>query len=63
MKAIQKLPDGYRTVFNLYEVDGYSHKEISQMLDISEASSRSQLSRAKVSLQKQLLKNHEVKAS
>ncbi|MCG8581307.1 MAG: hypothetical protein MI866_15400 [Bacteroidales bacterium] len=48
------LPDGYRTVFNLYAIEGYSHKEISEILDISESASRSQLSRARVILQKQL---------
>lgn len=51
MEAIQALPLGYQTVFNLYAIDGYSHKEIGVMLNISEASSRSQLSRAKKALQ------------
>ena len=45
--AIARLPTGYCLVFNLFEVDGYSHAEIAKALDISEASSRSQLSRAK----------------
>ena len=46
-KAILALPDGYRTVFLLVEVEGYSHKEVARMLDISEGTSKSQLSRAK----------------
>jgi RNA polymerase sigma-70 factor (ECF subfamily) len=44
---LQKLPTGYRTVFNLYAIEGYSHQEIGEMLDISESTSRSQLSRAR----------------
>ena len=46
-KAILSLPDGYRTVFLLIEVEGYSHKEVGRMLDITEGTSKSQLSRAK----------------
>ena len=44
---MQQLPDGYRTVFNLYSVEGYSHKEIAGILDISENTSKSQLSKAR----------------
>lgn len=51
MKLIQDLSPGYRTVFNLYVVEGYTHKEIGDMLGISEGTSKSQLSRAKVILQ------------
>lgn len=51
MALIQQLSPGYRTVFNLYVVEGYSHKEIADMLGISEGTSKSQLSRAKVILQ------------
>ena len=54
IKLIAELPDGYRTVFNLFVVDGYSHKEISKMLGINKASSRSQLSRAKQLLKEKL---------
>ncbi|MEL6253140.1 MAG: sigma-70 family RNA polymerase sigma factor [Bacteroidota bacterium] len=54
--CIATLPDGYRTVFNLYAVDGYSHQEIGQMLGIGANSSRSQLSRAKQLLKKKLYK-------
>lgn len=47
LDMVAELPDGYRTVFNLYCLDGYSHKEIAQQLGISEKSSSSQLARAK----------------
>lgn len=47
LDLINQLPPGYRTVFNLYVVDGYDHEEIAKMLNISTAGSRSQLSRAK----------------
>ena len=53
---ILSLPEGYRTVFLLIEVEGYSHREVSQMLEISEGTSKSQLSRAKKLLQKKLIK-------
>ena len=46
-KLLQMLPEGYRTVFNLYAIEGYSHQEISEMFDISESTSRSQLCRAR----------------
>jgi len=51
MVLIQQLSPGYRTVFNMYVVEGYTHKEIADMLGISEGTSKSQLSRAKVILQ------------
>lgn len=51
MALIQQLPNGYRTVFNLYVVEGYSHREIGTLLGISEGSSRSQLSKARNTLQ------------
>jgi len=51
MSLIQELSPGYRTVFNLYVIEGYTHKEIGDMLGISEGTSKSQLSRAKVILQ------------
>ena len=54
LKLIKQLPMGYRTVFNLNVIEGYSHKEIAELLDISEGTSRSQLARAKGVLQKQL---------
>ncbi len=56
LKLINRLPDGYRTVFNLYAIEGYSHAEISQTLGISEGTSKSQLSRARMLLQSSLKK-------
>lgn len=44
---IQELPDGYRMVFNMYAIEGYSHREIGETLQISEGASKSQLSRAR----------------
>ncbi|NPA34661.1 MAG: RNA polymerase sigma factor [Chlorobi bacterium] len=52
ISLIQRLPEGYRTVFNLYVIEGFSHKEIAQMLGISEGTAKSQLSRAKNLLRK-----------
>ncbi|HET9486650.1 MAG TPA: sigma-70 family RNA polymerase sigma factor [Chryseosolibacter sp.] len=54
LKMIDKLPPGYRIVFNMYAIDGYSHKEIAGQLGISENTSKSQLSRARHFLQKLL---------
>ena len=56
MQLIEKLPVGYRTVFNLFAVEGYSHKEISEMMGIDEGTSRSQLAKARKSLQEMLEK-------
>lgn len=47
MKIVQELPDGYRTVFNMFAIEGYSHKEIAKKLGITENTSKSQYSRAK----------------
>ena len=58
--AINQLPDGYRVVFNLYTMEGYDHKEIAQILEVSEATSKSQYSRAKKRL-RELLKDGMVK--
>lgn len=57
MRIIQSLPDGYRTVFNLYAIEGYSHKEIAEILEITESTSKSQYSRAK-SLLRNILEKH-----
>jgi RNA polymerase sigma-70 factor (ECF subfamily) len=54
MNMIQDLPTGYRTIFNLYAIEGYSHKEIADMLNINENTSKSQLSRARTLLQKKI---------
>ena len=51
MKLIAQLPPGFRTVFNMYAVEGFSHKEIGEMLGISETTSRTQFSRARAWLQ------------
>ncbi len=51
MKVVQNLPEGYRTVFNLFVVDGFSHKEISEKLNINENTSKSQLFKARKQLQ------------
>jgi len=55
LSTIQQLPPGYRMVFNLYAIEGYSHKEISEKLDISENTSKTQLLKARKSLRKKLL--------
>ncbi len=57
-KAINQLPDGYRTVFVMVEVEGYPHKEIAQMLEISEGTSKSQLFHAKKKL-RSILKSYD----
>lgn len=57
LKLIEALPTGYRTVFNLYAIEGFSHAEIAETLGITESTSKSQLSRARVILQNALLAN------
>jgi RNA polymerase sigma-70 factor (ECF subfamily) len=52
---VRKLPDGARIIFNLYAVEGYTHKEIAEMINISEGTSKSQFSRGKQLLQKMIL--------
>ena len=54
INMVNDLPAGYRIVFNMYAIDGYSHKEIAESLGISESTSKSQLSRARTYLQKVL---------
>lgn len=56
LKLIARLPDGYRIVFNLYAIEGYSHKEIADMLGIQESTSRSQLVKARKMLQAEIAK-------
>ena len=58
MQLLMKLPVGYRTVFNMFAIEGYSHAEIALLLDISEGTSKSQLSRARAQLQNQLTALH-----
>ncbi|MBS1635089.1 MAG: RNA polymerase sigma factor [Bacteroidetes bacterium] len=57
LKILHMLPDGYRTVFNMYVIEGYSHKEIGEILGISEGTSKSQLAKGKNHL-KQLLNKY-----
>jgi RNA polymerase sigma-70 factor (ECF subfamily) len=56
VECIRLLPVGYKTVLNLYAIEGYSHKEIASILDIEESTSRSQYTRAKSMLEDVLLK-------
>lgn len=60
MELIMTLPPGFRTVFNMYAIEGYSHKEIAQMLGITETTSRTQLSRARIWLQEKIKKREDV---
>jgi RNA polymerase sigma-70 factor (ECF subfamily) len=61
LKLIQKLPDGYRIVFNMYAIEGYSHKEIAEYLQVSEGTSKSQLSKAKKMLRHQIEEMFKIK--
>ena len=54
MELVMSLPPGFRTVFNMYSIEGYSHKEIGEILGISETTSRTQLSRARIWLKNKL---------
>ena len=56
LKMIHSLPEGFRVVFNLFAIEGYSHKEIAIQLGISEGTSKSQLSRARRQLQDMIIK-------
>ncbi len=58
MQLVQTLPDGYRTIFNLYIIEGYQHNEIAEMLGISEGTSKSQLARARNFLIKLIQQNN-----
>ena len=60
MELVMSLPTGFRTVFNMYAVEGYSHKEIAQILGISEVTSRSQFSRARTLLQSKIKERENV---
>jgi RNA polymerase sigma-70 factor (ECF subfamily) len=55
-KLVLQLPTGYRTVFNLFVIEGYNHKEIAEMLNISESTSKSQLNKARKKLQEKIIK-------
>ena len=60
LSMINGLPDGYRLVFNLYVLEGYPHEEIAQMLGIQPGTSRSQLVKARLLLQKQIIASQKV---
>lgn len=60
LNMVAALPAGYRTIFNLYAIEGYSHREIGELLGISENTSKSQLSRGRSLLQKRLLQAEEM---
>jgi RNA polymerase sigma factor (sigma-70 family) len=57
---MQHMPEGYRMVFNLYAVEGYTHKEIGEMLNIAEGTSKSQFSRARMFMQQLLAKHYKI---
>lgn len=59
MQLVHDLPAGFRTVFNMFAIEGYSHKEISEALGITESTSRSQYTRAKQLLQKKIKELYE----
>lgn len=60
LEIIQQLPDRYQLVFNLYVLDGYSHKEVAEMLEISVGTSKSNLARARNILKEKLQTNQEL---
>lgn len=60
MMLIHQMPDGYKVIFNLYAVEGYTHKEIGHMLNIAEGTSKSQYSRARQFLQQALAKHYQI---
>jgi RNA polymerase sigma factor (sigma-70 family) len=59
--VINQLPETYKTIFNLHAIEGYSHREISEMIGIEESTSRSQLTRARGMLKKYLYKNEKIR--
>lgn len=63
VNLIHSMPSGYRTVFNMYVVEGYSHREIAERLNISEGTSKSQLNRARKLLQTKLKELKEMEVS
>lgn len=63
LELVQELPDQYRLVFSLYELDNFSHKEIAKLLGIAETTSKSNLHRAKQRLKKRLLEKEKILTS
>lgn len=62
-EMIRNLPNGYRIVFNLFAIEGYSHKEIAEMLNITESTSRTQFLKARNALKEKLSIKHQMKVS
>ena len=60
MELVVSLPPGFRTVFNMYAIEGYSHKEIAEALGITETTSRTQFSRARLWLQNKIKERENV---
>lgn len=60
MELVMSLPPGFRTVFNMYAIEGYSHKEIAEVLGITETTSRTQFSRARIWLQNKIKERENV---
>ncbi len=60
LNLLSQLPDGYKTVFNLFVIEGYSHKEIAELLNIEESTSRSQLVKARKMLQEKILQLYKI---
>ncbi len=63
LNLIRELPDGYRIVFNLFVIEGYSHEEIAEILQIQPGTSRSQLVKARKMLQQQIINQHKTLAA
>lgn len=63
MELVNRLTPGYRAVFNLYVVEGYNHKEIGDLLGISEGTSKSNLAKARAKLQEMIIQNDKAKVS
>jgi RNA polymerase sigma-70 factor (ECF subfamily) len=63
LQMIGELPDGYRTVFNLYAIEGYTHPEIAEKLGISEGTSKSQLSKARALLRRMVERHQRISSS
>lgn len=60
MKLVQKLSPAYRTVFNLYVIEGFTHREIAEMLKINEGTSKSNLAKARIKLQEMLKEDYNI---
>ncbi len=63
LRMVNELPDGYRIVFNLYVVDGFKHHEIADMLGVTESTSKTQLRKARLLLQKKIQTSNQIKCA